>query len=250
MTGASAWFVRPSPRPAASLALACFAHAGGGPVAFHRWPAALPAAVDVLAARLPGRDARLREAPIADWPELLDALAAAVAEASDGPLALFGHSLGGMVAYELGVRLADAGRPPELVALAGCIPPDLPRRLPRLHDVPDGELVAALGTIAGTPPEVLADDRLLALLLPMVRADLRLAETWPPAPPRPLAAPLVVFAGADDDVAPPAVVAGWSRYGAGAFTAHVLPGDHFFPRTAEPALLDLLGDALLATARR
>lgn len=226
----------------------CFAHAGGGPTAFAGWAGELPPDIDVVAVRLPGRDNRLKEPPLRQWPALLDAVSDALSSQLNAPMVLFGHSLGGMIAYELTSRLAASGSAPCQLIVAGCRAPHLPSYLPVTYDRPEAEFVAALKRIGATPDELLADPRLLRLLTPMLRADLELADTWPVAPPEDVTVPLIVMAGDDDPVAPPEAVAQWSTYARAGFRSHYLPGGHFFVRTAGSEFFDLLRHELAAAA--
>jgi medium-chain acyl-[acyl-carrier-protein] hydrolase len=248
MTPASVerWLWRPLPRPGARLLLLCFPYAGGGPPAFHRWAEALPAGVELLAVRLPGRHTRIGERPYDDWDTVLDRLCQVVNAALDRPFALFGHSLGAMIAYELTRRLvAGAGATPRRLLLAGCRAPDVPLLLPAIHQMPDAEFTRNLSLVAGTPPEVLANRRMMTLVRPLMRADLTLAETWPPVAPTPVPVPATAFAGRDDTIAPTWSVRRWSRF-VGPFTIHVLAGDHFFVCSAGGAFLEILAAELAA----
>ena len=222
-----AWATRPDPRPDARVRLVCFPHAGGGAAAFRGWTVELPETVELVAVRLPGRESRFGEPAIADWPTLLDSLDTALQEVVARPYVLLGHSLGAMIAYEVACRMTALGSPPLGLVLVGCRAPHLPMLVPAIHDLEGDDFVAQLGRFAGTDPRVLADPRLLKLLAPMLRADLALAETWPPGPSVPVEVPLTTFSGRDDPMAPPATVAAWSGYARDRFTAHQLDGDHF-----------------------
>jgi len=219
------WIWCPDRRPGARLQLLCFPHAGGTPAVFRHWAGELPADVELLAARLPGRQSRLTEPAYRDWVALLAELSAVVATAIDRPFALFGHSLGAMICYEL-ARTLRAVRPARLL-LAACRAPDVPSPLPPVHRLPDVELARGLPLVARIPPEVLADPRMMRLVLPTIRADLTLTESWPPTRPTPLGVPATVFVGRADPVAPPSSARGWSRFAAPVRVA-VLDGDHFF----------------------
>lgn len=248
------WLWRPLPRPGARLLLLCFPYAGGSPSAFHRWAEVLPAEVELLAVRLPGRHTRIGEQPYDDWDELLLRLDRIVSAAVDRPLVLFGHSLGAMMAYELTRRLVAGAENgvrdrakvvPHRLLLAGCRAPDVPLLLPAIHRLPDEEFARNLPLVADTPPEVLADHRMMQLVRPLLRADLTLAETWPPVAPTPVPVPATVFVGRDDPVAPPWSTRRWCRF-VGPLTIQVLDGDHFFFRSSDGAFLELLAAELAA----
>lgn len=238
------------PREDPRLRLVCFGHAGAGPGVFARWPHSLPADIEVFAVRLPGRDRRLRETPFRRWPPLLDALTEALTPELSGPFVLLGHSLGGMIAYELCCRLTASGNPPQRVLLVACRAPHVPNPLPTMHQLPEPQLVAELEGIGATPRDVLTDRRLLQLLTPMIRADLELAETWPFRPASAVTAPLVVFAGVADPIAPPASVAPWERYATGGFHFYAVPGGHFPVGRDDGALLELVAASLAGRPRK
>src|SRR4051794_36920377 len=106
----SPWFVVPTPRPDARRRLFCLPHAGGGAAAFRRWADGMAAAVEVVAVQPPGRETRFREPPFTDWRSLVVSLADALP--ADRPFALFGHSLGALLAFELARELRRRGGPP------------------------------------------------------------------------------------------------------------------------------------------
>ncbi|MGK4006555.1 alpha/beta fold hydrolase [Sorangium sp. So ce1036] len=236
--GPNRWIYRPAPRASARLRLFCFPYAGSGPALFRRWVDAIPEDVDIMAVRLPGRDSRIKEPAYREWPALLAAIEDSLRDMLTGHFAFFGHSMGAAVAYELARQLSAKGRPlPAHLLLAGCRAPHVPRYIPAIHHLPDEEFYEGLRDISGTPPEVLADKKFMALLAPTLRADIRLAETWSGTASEPLAVPITVFAGADDAIAPPDRMPEWAHYTRRQFAAHVLPGEHFFLHTAEDALL-------------
>ncbi|AUX34635.1 thioesterase [Sorangium cellulosum] len=236
--GLNRWIYRPAPRVNARLRMFCFPYAGGSPSVFRGWVHAIPADVDVMAVRLPGRDSRIKEPAYREWPALLAAIEDSLLELLTGRFVFFGHSMGAAVAYELARQLSAKGKPhPAHLLLAGCRAPHVPRYVPAIHHLPDEEFYEGLRDISGTPPEVLADKKFMALFAPTLRADIKLAETWSGTANEPLDVPITVFAGADDALAPPDRIPEWGRYTTGRFTAHVLPGEHFFLRTSEDALV-------------
>lgn len=233
------WLQYPRPRPAARLRLVCLPHAGGGAAVFRPWAAELPDWIELIAVKLPGRESRIGEPAYLDWPTLLDELHAALAGSVQPPFALFGHSFGAMVGYEL----TQLGLLPCQLALAGCAAPGLPRPVPDLAELPRPELLAGLRGYGAMPAEVVNSD-VFDLLLPTVRADLRLAESWPRRPPRPVAVPVLVLSGRADPVAPTADCQRWQEFAEAGYRHAELAGDHFFPHTERAALLAVLADAL------
>ena len=238
MTAAARWFRTPIPRPEAAVRLFCLPYAGAGAGAYARWPAAFGPDVEVRAVQLPGRESRIGEPPGINP----DALASVLASSAAGPYAVFGHSMGGRLAFEVVRRLAAAGVPlPLRLYLSGCRAPDQIQAGPLdgLSRVGDGELVARLRAGGGLPAEVAGQPELLALLLPALRADFAWLDGYIYTPSEPLPIPIVCFAGTRDRAVPADQMRGWQRHTSAGFALHVLPGGHFFPheRLADMAAL-------------
>src|SRR4051794_9820785 len=162
------WIGYPVPRPDAATRLICLPPAGGGAASFGGWADAMPPAVELGIVRLPGRESRFREPLFDRMGPLVDALADAVESHLDRPFALFGHSFGARVAFELTRCLRRRGGPrPVLLCVSACAAPQLLRR-ERVHDLPHHAFVEKLRTLGGTPPEVFAQPELLEVLLPIV----------------------------------------------------------------------------------
>ncbi|HYW06875.1 MAG TPA: alpha/beta fold hydrolase [Longimicrobium sp.] len=225
----SSWVVVPAPRPAARLRLICFPFAGGGASVFFPWARLVPAEVELCAVQLPGREARLREAPIKDWGELMDRLVTELARYMDRPYALFGHSVGATMAFELARRLRAAGlRAPEHLFASGRAAPHLPPELPLVHALPEAEFMAELRRLAGTPEEVLRNEELMSILVPLLRADFTLSETYPIREEAPLDVPVSAYGGNGDERVPNEAVGAWRQHTAGAFRQVTFDGGHFF----------------------
>lgn len=236
-THANPWLVRRE-GPARTLRLFCFPYAGGSAASYAHWQAALPERVEVCALQLPGRGSRFHEAPAASLPALVDALADVVAGQGTLPFAFFGHSLGGLLAFETARRLRTLGAPqPVHLFVSGTSAPARRGAARGLHALPDAALVEELRRYNGTPPEVLANAELMALVLPALRADFALAERYRYEPAAPLDVPLTVLAGADDRVAPPAQADGWRDETRAAFRQLRFDGDHFFIHAQSPAVI-------------
>lgn len=232
------WVFRPEPRPGAALRLLCVPYAGGGAVAFHGWAELLPAAVELCVLRLPGREARVREPLRTD-------LAALVAEAADaleadpaGPYALFGHSLGALVAFELARELRRRGRPPVHLAVSGKYAPQVPLRHPPVYGLPDAEFLDALDRrFAAIPPLIRDDPVARNFYLPILRADATMLETYAYRPEPPLGCPLSAHGGRSDPEVSPADLAGWAKQTAAGFRLATYPGGHFYLQPERAALV-------------
>ena len=239
------WFVCARPEPQPRLRLFCFPYAGGGPPIFRAWPEGLPAGVEVWAARFPGRGARLKEVPFTRIGPLVEALAAALEPYLNRPFAFFGHSLGALVGFELARELRRRDRPlPAHLFVSGCGAPHIPYPHPPIHALPDPAFLEELRRLEGTPAEVLAHRELMQLLLPALRADFALRETYTCAPEPPLDLPITAFGGMEDERVNGERLEAWREQTTKAFTLHMLPGDHFFLNTARSLILQMLGREL------
>jgi surfactin synthase thioesterase subunit len=235
---------RTAPSGGARVTLYCLPFAGGGAGVFRDWAAGLPPGTEVCPIHLPGREARFREPAIDDVDVLLAGLLEALAPHLDRPFALFGHSMGGLIAFELADRLRARGIVPAWFFASGARPPHVPRPDPTRHLLPDDDLVALVGRMNGTPREVIEESEVIRLMLPTIRSDFRLVETYRYRPRAPLPCPVIAIAGRDDPEAPPAAMEAWRVHAAGRFEMHVLPGDHFFVSSERARVLELLSERL------
>ncbi|MGN9809234.1 thioesterase II family protein [Micromonospora sp. BQ11] len=245
------WIVG-APRRGATpaLRLFCLPYAGGGSSAYAAWQAALGTGVEVCPVELPGRQTRWRDPAYTGVRPLVEDLASALTDELEVPYALFGHSMGSIVAFELARELRRRGAaPPRVLFAAGGLAPGLRRASPDIHDQPDRLVVDRLLRLGGLDEEIAAEPELLELLLPTIRADFSICETYEYRPEPPLPCPIVAFAGDRDEEVPPARVAPWREHTSAGFALHVLPGGHFFPMTARETLLHTVRTTLAATVR-
>jgi len=239
------WLLR-QPSPQRRVRLYCFCYAGGNARAFAPWQDEVDPAIEICAVQLPGRGARWHEAPFTSLQALVKELAPVIARHDDLPFAFFGHSLGGLLAFEL-ARWCKLHwlRLPEHVFVSGCDAPQHRSPPDALHLLPDEALAQALRNYNGTPPEVLANRELLALVLPAVRADFALCAEYRYRPGLPLTMPVTVLAGRQDTHVTPEQLAGWSRETLASCQVHWFDGDHFFIHPSRDDVLDLLCKELL-----
>lgn len=235
------WLANYVPNPQARLRLFCFPHAGSSASAYGRWPERLPPDVDVWSVEYPGRGSRRAEQPFARLQALVTAMVPYFLPALTTPYAMFGHSMGAIVAFEAARRLQLRGaRPPLALIAAGCRAPSLPPTSPPIHALPDDEFVARLHSLNGTPAGILADPQLLRLFMPTLRADLQAAETYSYVSGPKLACHVVVYGGDADSDVPAADLDAWRQETQGPFSRRMFPGDHFFMRTSEALVFDTL----------
>jgi len=210
------------------IRLFCFAHAGAGASTFHGWPELVGPGVQVTAVQLPGHEDRIRERAHEDLEALLGELVPVLAGAVDGPYALFGHSMGALVAYEAARRLVVQGVPAPVHMFASALgAPHAPYRTRYVSTLPEKEFKRAMVTMSGLPKEAVQEPAFLSLLLPTLRADFRLCESYEHVDSAPLPCRLTVLTGADDDVAP-LDLALWRELNTGRFRIRVIDGDHHF----------------------
>ncbi|MFJ5102593.1 thioesterase II family protein [Streptomyces sp. NPDC088554] len=216
--------------------LVCAPHAGGTANAYRSWPAHLPSDVEVHALQYPGRQDRLAEPPAGSMDDLVRPVADAIEPLLTEPLALFGHSMGAVVAYEVTLELERRhGRGVDLLAVSGSPAPDHREEHDR-HALDDASLVAELSRINTSFGELADEPELWDLVLPAIRADFRLVSRYRRTPPLPVHAPLLTLGGTDD---PDVDIEGLRRWRActdGAFAVRTFPGDHFYLADERPVL--------------
>lgn len=235
---ASAWVVNPVPRPGASWRLFCFPYAGGSASLYNAWSPYLPPTVDVCAIQLPGRENRLFEPPLADLPALVETLAQVLSPYLTMPCAFFGHSMGALIGFELARYLwAREHFVPARLFVSAHRAPQLPGRRPALHTLPDADLLLELQRFQGASMAVFEEEELMELMLPAVRADFTLCETYGYTEGPPLVCPISVFGGRSDRDISYTDLAGWREQTSKGFTLRVLPGDHFFLHGQRAAVL-------------
>lgn len=227
--------------PRASLRLFCFPYAGGSAALYRTWPAELPDTIEVCTAELPGRGARLNEPPFTRLEYIVDFFANVINPYLDKPFAFFGHSMGAMISFELACRLrAEVGVKPAHLFVSGRRAPQMLDRNPITYNLPSPMLLEELRRLNGTPIEVLENPELMHLMLPLLRADFEVVETYVYSPRAALDCPVTAFGGLQDQEVSRKELEAWREQTIASFSLRMLPGGHFFLHTARQLLLRML----------
>jgi len=228
-TSANHCFIRPRPVASPSLRLIVFHHAGGSAAMYRALAGELPPDWELLIFELPGRGKRHAEALITTLPEVVARAAGDIAPWLDVPVALFGHSLGAILAAELARVCERLGAPPVWVGVSGRVAPMFQSQARGLSLLDDATLLAEVLALGGTPERIHDIPELRERFLRVVRADIAVLESYWPAPDRrPLRGPVTAFAGTTDVYAPPATMQRWDRETDGEFRLRLFPGGHFY----------------------
>lgn len=247
MTSASTkpWLVCHQPNPYADLRLFCLPYAGGGASIFRTWPDALPVSVEVVPVHLPGRETRISEQPFRRLQPLVGAIADAVAPHLSKPYAIFGHSMGALLGFELARHLRREGLPLPLHLFVSAR--DAPQHFEgcvQTYALPEPDFVEEVRGLNGTPSGVLEHPELRKLVLPVLRSDFELLQTYSYAHEPELDCPISAFGGQQDYRLTREHLEGWRKQTSASFTLDMLPGDHFFLRPSQQLLLDLISNKL------
>lgn len=241
----SPWIVCHRPNSQASGRLFCFPFACGAALTYRMWGSDLPPEVEVCAIQLPGRESRIREAPFANAKPLVQALSSAILPYLDKPFAFFGHSMGALIAFELTRELRRGqGLQPFCLFVSSRYAPHLNQPDPPMHNLPDDEFISRLREYGGTPEEILNNAEIMSLLMPTLRADFSVNETYTYLDERPLDCPISAFAGVHDRI-PHHMIEEWKAHTVSEFSLRIYPGDHFYLISSRNRLLRALYQNLM-----
>ncbi|MEU3771831.1 alpha/beta fold hydrolase [Streptomyces sp. NPDC032472] len=243
---AGTWVRRFHPAPEAPVRLMCLPHSGGSASYFHPLSRALSPALDVVTVQYPGRGDRRAEPFVTDVREMADRLFAELQGWDDHrPLALFGHSLGATVGFELALRLEAAGTAPLALFASSRRAPSTHREGEYANIEDDDWVLSTVKELGGTPQELLVDEKLLRMNLPVLRADYRAAQGYRYRPGPALACPVVAMIGQTDSKVSLQEAAAWRTHTTAETTFHWFPGGHFYLNTQVPEVATLLRTHLL-----
>lgn len=224
-----------------TIRIFCFPYAGGSSAIFRGWQNYLPPGIELFPVEYPGHGSRFREKLAVSLQTLVREMADYLNGQVRGPFAFFGHSMGALVAFELSRYLRRKGMPtPDKLLVSANSAPQIYRRLPATYHLPEEEFINRLASLNGTPKEVINDRELLSLLLPILRADFRICETYHYQNEPPLDIPIVGFGGMHDSDVTATEINAWAQQTSHKFDLHLLPGDHFFIQSNRGQLLQMI----------
>lgn len=241
MTDRNPWLPHATLATTARMRLFCVPYAGGSATMFRPWTTLAPDGVQIAAIQLPGRDHRLGERPFTAADTLVPSLLDGLRDYLDRPFAIFGHSMGALIAFELTRELRRRAQPlPERLFLSAHRAPHLRDRSTPMHALEHDAFVEALRNLEGTPEEVLEHEELMAILVPTLRADFQLCETYQWIEERPLDVPLTLFGGTRDPNVSRDELEAWSSMTTGPVTTQMFEGGHLFLQHAHEELMNAI----------
>jgi medium-chain acyl-[acyl-carrier-protein] hydrolase len=223
------------------LRLFCFPYAGGNSLIYRAWPFGLPENVEICAIQLPGHGNRLPEPLFNSLTPLVSALALQLLPYLNKPFAFFGHSMGGLISFELARLLRrECRQRPQHLFISGHRAPHTRDTEKRTFELPEAEFIEELRRLNGTPREVLDHPELISLMAPVLRADFTIAQTYEYLDEGPLDCDLTVYGGLRDIDVTREHLEAWRTYTSGNFNLRMFPGDHFFLHNSRPSLLQTM----------
>ncbi|HSG38984.1 MAG TPA: thioesterase II family protein [Thermoanaerobaculia bacterium] len=233
------WLAYREVNPRARVRMFCFPYAGGGASVYRGWGKSLPADVEVCPVQLPGRESRMREPAFDRSEPMVTAIADALAPYMDLPFVFFGHSMGAALGFELSRELRRRGKAlPLHIFVSGRRAPQMPPREEPIHALPEPEFLLKLRELNGTPEEVLQHEELMRLLIPILRSDFAVNETYEYKEEEPFDFGISAFGGLGDEDVTREDVEAWQVHTRGRFRMRMLPGDHFFINGSKDLVLE------------
>lgn len=227
------------------IRLFCLPYAGGSSLIYRDWQNGFSDAIEVCPVNLPGRGSRIIEPLHANMTSLAKAVKDGLLPFLDQPFAFAGHSMGGTLSFEVTKLLRSLGLPlPVKLFISGCGAPHFPLLEERTFDLPEDELIEELRRLNGTPAEILDNRELLRILLPVIRADFSVCQTYEYVEEPPLDVPITVMRGAEDHDIPEEAAVAWREQTEDEFLCITLPGDHFFCHAEKDRIIDIIAGEL------
>jgi medium-chain acyl-[acyl-carrier-protein] hydrolase len=238
------WIVRYRPNEQANLRLFCFPYAGGAASMFRQWSEGLPAKVEVCGIQLPGREYRISEPAYKRMPPLVEALTRAIVPYLDRPFAFYGHSMGALICFALARHLRKTQKKsPARLYLAAYRAAHLKNPNIKIYHLPT-EVFKVVLRADGIPEMILQNEELMQAIMPTLRADFELCDTYEYQDEAPLECPLVVYGGLEDIRVGASDLEVWRMHTGATFRLSMFPGSHFFLHSAQDLLLAAMSQDL------
>lgn len=231
--------------PRARARLVIFHYAGGSAAAFRPWVELLHPDAEIKALQLPGRERRARESLTHHMSEIVESVIRELGSADGIPTAFYGHSIGGLMAFEVAHALREGGQLlPQHLVITGRRAPHLAPPTIALHRLPDAQFIEALSKYDGTPESVIGDRELMRFYLPRLRSDFAISENYVFVPRELLQCPITAIAGDTDNEADVESVFQWRYQTRAAFEFRRMRGGHFFIHRERQAVVAAIDQVL------
>lgn len=241
----TAFVTCPQPNPHARLRLFCFPYGGGGASIFRTWQDDLLPEIEVCPIQLPGREDRLLEVSFTELSPLIKTLALEFSAYTEIPFAFFGHSMGGLIAFELTRELRKRNNvTPIHLFISAYRAPHLPNPITSIAVESDSAIIGEIRRFGGTPEWVLQDTELMQELLPTIKADIQVVKTYTYSDEAPLDCPISAFGGWQDELVTQDHLEEWNKHTNKAFTLQIFPGNHMFLHRMRSLLLQSITESL------
>ncbi|MEN1935218.1 thioesterase domain-containing protein [Paenibacillus sp. 102] len=235
------WFIPLEDKTKIRTRLFCFPYAGGNTSVYRNWRESLSPEIGLWPVQLPGREQRLLEEPICDLFELARNIADEIEPLLEYPFSFFGHSMGALVSFEVARELRRRNCPqPIKLFVSGRHAPQIANVNLPIHNLREEEFISKLRKLNGTPEEVLENEELMQLFLPMIRADFQAVETYEYIEEQPLSSSIVVFSGMDDTEVSMNELTSWKKQTIKSCNVEMFPGNHFFLHKQKKGILQTI----------
>lgn len=241
MTNINNWYLKYENKPHAPIRLFCFHHSGGGASVYHPWLKLLSPNIEMIAIQLPGRESRFTEPLTNNLNEIVEKLTEHFNFYKGKPYIIFGHSLGGLLAYEFtkSIQRHYSLLPNQLI-ISATKAPHLPFRMKHLSKLDSKALKEELKVYNGIDEHLLSNDELLELFLPIIKSDFSISETYNYTHSNPLSCDILAISGTEDKTVNENEVQAWSKHTEGKFEHTSIAGGHFFIKEHQKEILELI----------
>lgn len=226
--------------------LFCFPYAGSGASIFYSWANYLDPKINIYGFQAPGKEDRISEDLVVDLNTLIQNAVQELKQIINKPFALFGHSMGSVLAFEIAKFLESENLTPKLVILSGRPPPEFGLRMNPISHLEDKELITELRKLEGTDTRILENEELMELLLPIIRADFRISESYKSSSNLKISSPMIAIGSEEDPWLNELEFNEWKQYSHNTTKIQFFPGGHFYLKEHLNLLSTFLNSEILA----